>query len=336
MKARCVVHAAVNRVELAEAEVREPGEGEVLVAAAYTCVSPGTELRCLRTGREGERFVPGYSLAGRVLKRGPGVDMAEGAPVSVGGTRHAGGLKLQWGGHISHALVKATDVQPLPAEVGLLDAAVARMGAIAFHGLRLSRPLAAENVAVIGLGLIGQLAARLFHLAGARVVAADRSARRVAVAQAAGIEAVVAGDAPAEAFAAAMPEGADLVVDATGAPAVLPQALALGRDLPWDATPRAGLRYLLQGSYENGFAVPYQEAFAKETTFIVPRSFQPCDLAATMALLARGRLVVSDLATVRRPGEAAETYAELRDPQTALLTVAFDWRDTSCLTEGTT
>lgn len=325
MKGRCVVHTPPNGVEVREVELDDPGVGEVLVETAYSCVSPGTELRCLRIEPAGEPFVPGYSLTGRVLKRGSGVDLPEGTPVSIGGSRQAGALRLKWGGHVSHALANAASAQPLPASVDLLDAAVARIGAIALHGLRLSRPLASESVAVVGLGLIGQLSARLHQLCGARVVAGDRSERRVAAARAAGIEAVVVEDRLVTAFKETLPHGADLVVDASGVPDVLPQALALGRELPWDSTPRAGLRYLVQGSYAAGFTVPYDNAFQKETTFIVPRSFLPHDLTATLDLVAQGTLRVRDLVAVWRPSSAAEAYAELQSLATAPLTVAFDW-----------
>ncbi len=327
MRARCIVHTPINGVDVREIDVDSPGAGEVLVEAAYTCVSPGTELRCLLVEPQGEPYVPGYALAGHILQCGSGVDLPEGTAVCVGGTRRAGDLKLQWGGHVSHAIVQAEDICPLPPSVDLLDAAVARIGAIAFHGLRLSRPLAGENVAVVGLGLIGQLSARLHHLSGAHVVAADRAERRVDLARTAGIEAVVvAADATlSEAFAQVLPQGADLVVDTTGVPSVLPQALELGRTMPWDATPRAGLRYLVQGSYATDFTVPYDAAFQKETTLILPRSCQPRDLMATLELVASGRLVLRDLAFVQRPSEAPAAYESLRCPATAPLTIAFDW-----------
>jgi threonine dehydrogenase-like Zn-dependent dehydrogenase len=47
----------------------------------------------------------------------------------------------------------------LPDEVDFESAAFVTLGAIAMHGFRLSKAALGENVAVIGLGLVGLLAA---------------------------------------------------------------------------------------------------------------------------------------------------------------------------------
>ncbi|HRK47080.1 MAG TPA: zinc-binding dehydrogenase, partial [Nocardioides sp.] len=180
--------------------------------------------------------------------------------------------------------------------------------------------------AVVGLGAIGQLAARLFAATGAHVVAADLALARVERAQQAGITAFApaAGDLVAG-FRPYFPAGADVIVDATGAPQVLPQLIALAKDLPWDDALHACTRYVVQGSYPGDFAIPYQPAFRKELTFLLPRDMQPRDVRAVFDLLARGHLAVDDLIEPVHPADAPAVYAALRDAHPELITAAFDW-----------
>lgn len=325
MHARCIAHIPPDGIELREIEVREPGAGEVLVESAYSCISPGTELRYLRTMPAGEAYIPGYALAGRVVRRGPRVAGLEGARVLVQGTRDTGGLGRMYGGHSSHAVVSASELIPVPDGVDLLDASVCRIAGISCHGLKLSRPQPGETVAVVGLGLIGQLSARLHQLSGARVVAADRSARRVEIARAAGVEAFQVEGSLSETFRPHLPEGADIVVDATGASPVIRQAVALGRDLPWDNAPGLGPRYLVQGSYQGDLTIPFREIFMKEMSFLFPRDRQRRDDEKALELVAQGQLVVRDVVEARRPEDATEIYDSLRDLNSPLLTAAFRW-----------
>jgi 2-desacetyl-2-hydroxyethyl bacteriochlorophyllide A dehydrogenase len=244
MQTRAVLFTGVEAVSVGTVELPEPGAGEVLVENAYSCISPGTEMRCL-AGKQPNAawpFVPGYSAAGRVIARGEGVALEVGTALM--------GANRMWGGHTGHAVVSATGVFPLPENVDLLDASMTKLAAIAYHGLRHSNPLPHERVALVGLGPIGQLSARLHRLTGARVVAADLSSERVELARGAGVDAIQPTDGVAGAFREVFPDGADVVVDATGAPAVLREAIALARDSAWgDENLSIRPRLLVQGSY---------------------------------------------------------------------------------------
>lgn len=327
MKANAILFTGVEQLRLTTVDIPEPGPGEVLVEALYTLISPGTELRCRAGRQEGTSFpfIPGYSMVGRVVARGPGATLADGTPVFCSGTARAS-EPLAWGGHCALAVQAEAAVHPLPDGVDPLWGAAAKLAAIAYRGVRLANARPHETVAVIGLGVIGQCSARLHALTGARVLGADLSAARVAVARAAGIEAFVPQGSLAGDFAEVLPGGADVVVDSTGAPAVLAQALAVARDKPWDDSPAAGARIVVQGSYPDGFTVPYQAAFMKELSLWVPRDVQPADIRTVLGLMARGRLSLQGLVSeVRAPEAAAQTYAELADPSSPLMTVAFQW-----------
>ena len=58
-------------------------------------------------------------------------------------------------------------------EVPLDEAAFATLGAVALHGIRTAEAKLGDMVAVIGLGLLGQLTVQLLKAAGCRVVGMD-------------------------------------------------------------------------------------------------------------------------------------------------------------------
>lgn len=329
MQSTAILFTAANEIALGSFELHEPGPGELLLQTRYTCVSPGTELRVL-SGKQADLpawpLIPGYALVGEVVARGAGTQIAEGTLVFCTGTGQSN-LARTWGGHVAHAVISEERAFLIPAGVDPIEAAMAKLAAIAYHGARLSHPRPDETVAVVGLGPIGQLAARIHAAMGARVVAADVSARRVAEAQAARLEAYVVHGTLRDTLGATIPGGADVVVDATGAPHVIAQAVELAREMGWGDGAATSARYLVQGSYADSFSIPYQSAFARELNFLLPRDQLPRDLRAVLDLFARGKLHVRDLISdIRTPARAAETYAELRDSQAALTTVVFDWQ----------
>lgn len=328
MKTIALLATAIDRVEVVEALVPDPAPDQVIVEAIYTVISPGTEMRCLAGKQLGIAFpfIPGYSMVGRIAARGAGVALAEGTLVFCQGTEKAD-RPLAWGAHIAHALRAEDSVFPLPAGVDPLEASLAKLGAIAYRGVRVAGPRPHEEVAVVGLGPIGQLAARLYRLAGARVIAADLSADRVALARAAGIEAVVPGGGLVAAFRPLQPGGADVVVDSTGAPPVLQQSVLLAKSKPWDNSLTEPTRLVIQGSYAENVVFDYHQAFYRELSVHFPRDNQARDLQAVLHFLASGGLKARDLISeVCKPGDAPRIYSALRAAKPGLLTAAFQWR----------
>ncbi len=330
MRTQAILFIGKQQVTLADATVPDPGPGEVIVETALSCISPGTELRCLAGAQPDVLpfpFIPGYSLAGHVIARGADVDLALGTAVFATGTSAPTPPRM-WGGHVRHALCRAADVVLVPPGIGMRAASIGHLAAIAYHGLRLAQPQPHERVAVVGLGAIGQLAGRLFTATGAHVVAADLTQPRVLRAQQGGVTAFAPGAGELVAgFRVYFPDGVDVIVDATGAPQVLPQLIELAKALSWNDAPHAGARYVVQGSYPGDFAIPYQAAFRKELTFLLPRDMQPRDVRTVFDLMLRGRLIVDDLIESVRPVDAPVVYAALRGARPELITAAFDWAD---------
>ena len=130
-----------------------------------------TTLEAAR-GRLQQPMALGYSSAGTVIEVGEDVmGLNQGDRVACAG-----------GGYATHAEVVAVPanlVVRLPDEVPFESAAFATLGAIAMQGVRLADVRLGEVVAVIGLGLLGQLAAQILKAAGCLVIGTDLRPERV-------------------------------------------------------------------------------------------------------------------------------------------------------------
>jgi len=332
MKARCILFTGVNQVEIGETELPAPGADDLVLETVMSCISPGTELRCLSgeqdgLGRHSFPFIPGYAIVGRVLKADAAGINPTGSLVFSAGNRNAA-VRCAWGGHVSHAVVPAASAYAIPKTISLTNACLLKLAAISHRGLRLSDYRAGEQVIVVGLGPIGQLAARLFKAAGAEVLSTDLSVERVALAQAAGLKAVPLGaNGDVSALRALMPSGAEIVVDATGYGAAIRTSAGLVVDKPWDESNSAPGRLIIQGSYGGDLAFPQSVAFSKELRVIWPRDSQLSDMENVGRQMESGALNAEDLVSHVHPvSSAAEVYAELRSAKKSLLTAVFDWR----------
>ncbi len=155
---------------------------DVLIENEYSIVSAGTELAC-RAGLESWAplpFSPGYGSVGRVVAFGDEVKN-----LSVGQR------VLSFGRHAKHILGEFV-VVPVPDGLDPVKVTFARMAAVSMAASRASDAELGDFVAVIGLGLVGNLSAQLFGLAGCEVIGIDPSARRREQALACGVPHVIA------------------------------------------------------------------------------------------------------------------------------------------------
>ena len=121
----------------------------------------------------------GYCATGVVERVGTRVrDIQPGDRVACGGEEAA---------HAEVLALPGTLCVPVPAGVDSTAAAFTTVGAIALHGFRQADVRLGERVAVVGLGLVGQLSARIARAGGCQVVGIDIEAWRVEHAQQAGI-----------------------------------------------------------------------------------------------------------------------------------------------------
>jgi len=128
----------------------------------------------------------GYSSAGTVVAVGEGVvDINPGDRVACAGAGHAV--------HAEFACVPRLLVARIPSEaVSFDEAAFTTLGAVALHGVRNADVKLGDIVAVIGLGLLGQLTMQILKAAGCRVLGMDISAQRADLASRLGADAVSA------------------------------------------------------------------------------------------------------------------------------------------------
>ncbi len=328
LDAKAILFTSPGQVASGDVQVPEPKEGQLLVDAIVTLISPGTELRCLAGKQPNTNhwpFVPGYAHVGRVVQSlDPSVP--EGTVVMSGGSCEILGAAKMWGGHVSRATVNAREAYVVPDGVDPVSAIVARLAAIANRGPIVAQAQAGETVAVIGLGAIGQLSARIFKQLGCEVAAFDTEPARVELARKGGVEAYVVEGSLGQTVRKKFPSGAAIVSDATGAPSLLDQSIACGFDKPWGDSGKLGVRVVLQGSYPGDFAADYQKTFEKEASILFPRDSHPSDLRHCLQLIAAGAISVRELVgDVVSPHDAPNAYARLQGADRSVATIAFDW-----------
>jgi predicted dehydrogenase/threonine dehydrogenase-like Zn-dependent dehydrogenase len=130
----------------------------------------------------------GYSSAGEVVAVGDGVaDINVGDSVACAGAGYAV--------HAEFACVPRLLVAKIPegrdesSRVSLEEAAFGTVGAICLHGIRTAEVTLGDTVAVIGLGLLGQITVQLLKAAGCRVFGIDLLRQRADLAIGSGAEA---------------------------------------------------------------------------------------------------------------------------------------------------
>lgn len=129
----------------------------------------------------------GYSCAGYVVGVGAGVNgFAVGDRVACAGQNYAS--------HAEFVSVPVNLCTRIPDGVEFDAAAYVTLGAIALQGVRQAEPRLGEVVAVIGLGLLGQLAVQMLKANGCRVLAADLAADKLAMARKFGADDAVTPD----------------------------------------------------------------------------------------------------------------------------------------------
>ncbi|MEJ5203349.1 MAG: zinc-binding alcohol dehydrogenase, partial [Anaerolineales bacterium] len=259
----------------------------------------------------------GYSSAGIIIKVGSDMEGFEpGMPVTCAG----GGYAV----HAEYAVVPKNLLVPLPPSVDFESAAFTTLGAIALHGFRLAAPQLGENIAVIGLGLLGLLTVGIARAAGCAVFGTDINPERVSLAQSMGAVAAHTSEALSSGQSFTNGQGFDAILICADTPSNEPIELAgqLARD-------RA--QVVVIGAV--GLKVPRKVYYDKELQLKVSRSYGPGrydtnyeekgldypigyvrwterrNMAEFVNLLASGQLNVQPLITHRFPIErAAEAY----------------------------
>lgn len=354
-------------------EVPEPGpaRGRLLVRVRHSLLSAGTESAQVAKGRQSllakirekpqllrqglqelrESGVAGvrehlaskfegyselgYSCAGVVAHCGDEQRLlAPGTLVACAGAGLAN--------HAEYVSIPMLLSAPVPEGVSAETAAYATVGAIALQGVRQAKAQLGEYVAVIGLGLVGLLAAQLLRAMGCRVAGIDPSANARRRGTACGCDIVAGPDQASEAVLGLSGGlGADAVVICAATPESSPVELA-------GQLARSRGRVVMVGA--TGMTIPRESYYLKELSFTLSRSYGPGrydrryeeagldypldyvrfteqrNLRTFLELAQQGRVEVSRLTTHRFPlAEAPAAYALLGEPGVDRVGILLDY-----------
>lgn len=207
--------------------VPEPGPGEVQVKITHTAISPGSNVYAFRHAMSGIATGPQRDNRQDCVYMGSGIVSALGEGVT--GLRVGEAVALSGNGHAEYAVLPAHRVYPLPPGVDPRDASLSYLAGWAVSALHIGRYAAAENVVVVGLGLVGASAALVADMVGARVVGIDVDPTRRAAAESLGFGLVAApGDERIRDYVGE--RGVDLILETSGAWAGFQTAFELARD----------------------------------------------------------------------------------------------------------
>jgi predicted dehydrogenase/threonine dehydrogenase-like Zn-dependent dehydrogenase len=277
----------------------------------------------------------GYAGAGVVVDRHPSVsDVIVGDRVAYGG---------EGTGHGETILASQNLVVKVPDEVPFQHACFTTLGSIALNAVRISEVGVGDVVAVIGLGLVGQLVAQLARLQGARVIGIDLRADRVELARKLGADSGLEGNLPIAEQVSALTNGrgADCVIVAAAAKSSAPCHLALEicRDrghivivgavdlsFPWHEMYMKEIRVLMSRAYGPGSYDPEYEERGHDYPIAYVRWTEKRNMEEFLRLVALGRVNLQSLITHEFALEAALTaYQTVKDPTSNSLGVLLSY-----------
>jgi len=206
-----------GQVRVEEVPAPLVSENEVLVHVYYSCISAGTEMAGIKSSgmplykkalkqpqnvkkvlntlktqgllktiskvkdKIGSGAPIGYSASGTVVEAGNSIqDIKQGDRVACAGAGIAN--------HAEFIAVPRNLLVKVPDNLSLDVASTVTLGSIAMQGLRRAAPRLGEFVAVIGLGILGQLTSQMLKTAGCRVIGIELDQRRIDAAFSSGMD----------------------------------------------------------------------------------------------------------------------------------------------------
>jgi predicted dehydrogenase len=265
----------------------------------------------------------GYSCAGVLLGVGRDVSgLSVGDRVACAGQNYASHAEIV--SVPKHLCVK------IPNGVSFEDASFVTLGAIALQGVRQAEPRLGDRVAVIGLGLLGQLTVQLLKASGCRVLGSDLDRSRRELAAELGADVVAGADELIEtARAFSQGRGVDCVIITASTKSNEPVETAgeiarqkgrvvvvgaVGMTLPREPFYKKELEFRLSMSYGPGRYDRSYEEQGRDYPFGYVRWTEQRNMEAFLDLIQQGSVKVAQLVTDRYPIEEAEVaYQRLTD-----------------------
>ena len=278
-----------------------------------------------------EYAVIGYSGAGYVADKHETVtDLELGQRVAYGG---------EGTGHGEVVVTGRQLVARVPDEVPFEQACFSTLGSIAMNAVRISQIELGARVAVLGLGLVGQLIAQLVRLQGGVVLGVDLRPERIDLAKQLGADHGLAGGASLKDAVARVTDGlgADIVIVAAAAKSAGPclQALEICRDrgrivvvgavqmnFPWEAMYLKEIQLFMSRAYGPGSYDVNYERQGRDYPISYVRWTENRNMEEFLRLCQAGRIQVDPLITHRYAlADATEAYATVKNPASGSLAV---------------
>lgn len=344
------------------------GQGEILVESRVSLISAGTEKSTLEMSKKSlagkararpdlvkkvidqvqkdglldtakmimarldTRAALGYSSAGVVAKTGERVEgFSPGDRVACAGQNYA-----------SHAEVVSVPQNlcvKIPDEVDFEDASYVAVGSIALQGVRQADPKLGETVAVIGLGLLGQLVIQMLKANGCQVIATDLDIDKLKLATDLGADRAVTQDEfLAAVYSATSGHGADSVIVTASTTSNAPIQTAgevcrkkgcvvvvgaVGLDIPREPYYSKELDVRMSCSYGPGRYDTEYEELGIDYPYGYVRWTEKRNMSAFLNLIATQKVNVKKLTTHRfvidEAGSAYEMISKRTEPYIGIL-----------------
>jgi len=368
-------------LSLVDAPAPRVSSGGIIVRNAYSLISTGTETMKVREGSMSllgkakarpdqveqviqsvrqvglkatyqkvmsrlDKMTPlGYSSAGFVTEVG-----SAGAGVSAGDRVACAGA--EYANHAEYVFVPRNLFARVPDGVSLEHAAFATVGAIAMQGVRQAEVRVGDNVAIIGLGLLGQLLTQILLAAGCRVIGTDLSNSRCSIAKERGAWAT---NDQADFFATvarvSRDRGVDRVILAAGnlPPSMFSLAGEICRDrgtlvavgmnkleLPWKIYYEKEIDVRYSRSYGPGRYDRQYEEQGIDYPIGYVRWTENRNMEAFLDLLASRKIDLGPLITEVYPfSDAEEVYREMVERPSDYLAVLFEYPESPAECQST-
>jgi (R,R)-butanediol dehydrogenase/meso-butanediol dehydrogenase/diacetyl reductase len=302
-----------GELKLAVREVAEPtpGEHEVLIRVRY-CGICGSDVHRYRLGAalgighefsgdtvEVGRNVTGLQVGDRVAVEphhscGECFWCRQGAEIGLCEEFYAG-IERYEGAFRTYVKARDHQVHKLPDHLPYEHAALIEPTTIALHAVRLSGMKEGDVIAVLGLGPIGQLVARVARALGAgKVYATEASKSRIELAREVADEVVdvTAGNPVDRILELTHGRGADAVFECAGSVSAAQQSVAVAR--------KGGTIVVVSICFD-WVELPFTSIALKGLTLKGFVCWSPGEYASALNLIADGRVDVAPLVTCQMP-----------------------------------
>lgn len=308
---------------------------ELIIKNHYSHISAGTELACIG-GLESFFQIPdtpGYTAIGEIIEKGAKVTGFE-----------VGDIVYTMGPHKQYFKIDITDrwhgvCVKIPEKVNVEHAAFTHMAGIAMTSLRASNIELGDNVAVVGLGAIGNLAAQEAQLQGANVIGIDINQNRIEIAEKSGIKTLI-NSSKENVYDAVMKitgdKGVSTLIDASGVSQVVAESVkfvSLYGEVILLGSPRAPFETNITCFLQKFHLFPQCANLKGALEFTYPTHEQEFvkhsierNSKIIMNLIRDNKLHIAPIYSHKmNPAEAETAYIGLRDKKDEYIGVIFDW-----------